>query len=279
MIDFFFDTADTDYIRKTWDVLGNHADNFTFGITTNPNAMNKVNCNTVDKFVARTNELLDLLEELGQSDGLVYVQFPSTQMSDDECLKFVDLITKLQRWSNMGIDGPRIALKIPHFSRMLKLSSKVYFSSLSVNVTGISDCGTIMKASLCPNVRYASIIPGRMEEVGIDANAHLKFLAMTNLNGTEVITGSMRTIEGLKSAVYYNTVPTIGWRVWDKIAEQDIWSEFPTYWENRFDPAECILEDDYIPNITETNRQLSVDFFEQMDDMGNDLYLDFIKEG
>jgi hypothetical protein len=272
MIDFFFDTADTDYIRKTWDVLGNHADNFTFGITTNPNAMNKVNCNTVDKFVARTNELLDLLEELGQSDGLVYVQFPSTRMTDEECLNFVDFINKLQR----GGDRPQIALKIAHFSRMLELSSTDDFKNLSVNVTGISDCGTIMKASLYPNVRYASIIPGRMEEVGINANSHLKFLAMTDLNDTEVITGSMRTIEGLKFAVYYNTVPTIGWRVWDNMAEQNLWSQFPTYWEHRFAPVDWNVLDDYIPNITETNRQLSVDFFEQMDDMGNELYLDYI---
>jgi len=42
MAAFFFDTADTDYIRKVWDKLGKHIDpSAVIGITTNPNALAK----------------------------------------------------------------------------------------------------------------------------------------------------------------------------------------------------------------------------------------------
>ena len=51
MAAFFFDTADTDYIRKIWDKLGKHIDpSAVIGITTNPNALAKVNCDTLQKF-------------------------------------------------------------------------------------------------------------------------------------------------------------------------------------------------------------------------------------
>ena len=49
---FFFDTADTDYIRKIWDKLGKYIDGQSvIGITTNPNALAKVNCDTLDKLL------------------------------------------------------------------------------------------------------------------------------------------------------------------------------------------------------------------------------------
>lgn len=39
---FFFDTADVDYIRKTWDKMQSHVSGESvIGITTNPNALAK----------------------------------------------------------------------------------------------------------------------------------------------------------------------------------------------------------------------------------------------
>jgi hypothetical protein len=199
-------------------------------------------------------------------------------MSPSDIIKWANLISKFDTGKS------KIALKIPHFSYILRETDRPIFwnkgpfgefKNLYLNVTGISDSGTIIKALNYDNVCYASIIPGRMEEAGIDANSHLKYLSDQKFKKHQaIITGSMRTIKGLKDSVYYKTVPTIGTRVWDLIGQGDLWEEFPTYWNNLYVSTETPNQD-YCPETTEKNITLSKQFFAQMDSLGNQLYDNF----
>ena len=184
------------------------------------------------------------------------------------------------RWARYIKDfngnGAAIALKIPHFSYVLRLTGEPEMQDLYLNVTGVSDANTIIKALSYQNVFFASIIPGRMEEVGLDANGNLKYLADQQLQRHQnIIAGSMRTIEGLKNSIHYQTVPTIGSRVWDIIDSENRWEEFASYWENTYEVSNEPVAD-YAPYINGTNRDLSVQFFEQMDKLGQSLHDEFM---
>jgi len=270
---FFFDTADTDYIRKIWDKLGKYIDGSSvIGITTNPNALAKVNCDTLEKFETLVPQMTSLVGELrGEGPaGLVYVQVPNSTMKDEDILHWATYVNEFNG------NGAAIALKIPHFSYVLRLSGEPELRNLFLNVTGVSDANTIIKALSYNNVFFASIIPGRMEEVGIDANAHLKYLADQQLQRHQnIIAGSMRTIEGLKNSIFYHTVPTIGSRVWDLIDKENLWEEFVSYWETTYEVSEEPSAD-YTPLVTDTNLDLSKQFFDQMDKLGESLHTEFM---
>lgn len=270
---FFFDTADTDYIRKIWDKLGKHIDGESvIGITTNPNALAKVNCDTLDKFETLVPQMTSLVKELrGEGPaGLVYVQVPNSTMAEEDILRWAEYV------KGFNGNGAAIALKIPHFSYVLRLTGEPEMQDLYLNVTGVSDANTIIKALSYHSVFFASIIPGRMEEVGLDANGNLKYLADQQLQRHQnIIAGSMRTIEGLKNSIYYQTVPTIGSRVWDIIDSENRWEEFASYWENTYEVSSEPVAD-YTPTVTDTNIDLSKQFFEQMDKLGQSLHDEFM---
>jgi len=270
MRDFFFDTADGEYILKTFDKLASHIEQHSVvGITTNPNAVSKVNCTTVNGLEKLVSDLALVLRDIrNDTAGLIYVQVPSTTLDSDSVVRWCNMI------SNWGNGDARIAVKLPHFAFHLGLTEHPDVAALYPNITGISDWGTTLKALSYPNVKYASIIPGRMDEVGIDSNKHLQMLYESiMLPHQGVITGSMRTIEGLKKAIKYGTVPTIGARVWDEIARLDCWDEFFKYWFLQTDDWSLY---EYCPETTEKNIQLSRDFFAQMDKLGEPIHQDFI---
>ena len=274
MAAFFFDTADTDYIRKVWDKLGKHIDpSAVIGITTNPNALDKVNCDTLQKFEQLVPRMCELVKELRgdtPTEGLVYVQVPNSTMKYEDILRWAVYVNEFNG------NGAAIALKIPHFSYILRLSGEPELRNLYLNVTGVSDANTIIKALSYQNVFFASIIPGRMEEVGINANQHLEYLANQQLQRHQnIIAGSMRTIDGLKNSIFYHTVPTIGSRVWDLIDAENRWEEFASYWENTYEVSDEPSAD-YTPLVTDTNLDLSKQFFDQMDKLGESLHQEFI---
>ena len=271
---FFFDTADTDYIRKIWDKLGKYVPGESvIGITTNPNALAKVNCDTLDKFDELVPRMCELVHELrGEADsqGLVYVQVPNSVMDPDDIIRFAQYV------DDFNGNGAAMALKIPHFSYVLRITDAPELRKLYLNVTGVADANTIIKALNYTNVFFASIIPGRMEEVGIDANAHMEYLANQQLHRHQnIIAGSMRTIEGLRNSIYYHTVPTIGSRVWDLIDKENRWEEFASYWNYTYTTSD-VPSADYTPEVTNKNIDLSRQFFDQMDSLGESLHKEFM---
>src|SRR5690349_1732367 len=113
---FFIDTADVDYIRKAWKKLdGVFEGKHLVGITTNPSAMNKVGCNTIEKMKEQTKELCKLVSEIrGDNKGVVYVQGPNSNMTCAQVLKFAKMI------KNWGDGQTKVGLKIPPYHQVLR---------------------------------------------------------------------------------------------------------------------------------------------------------------
>jgi len=259
MFDFLIDTADTQYIENKWQQLdGIISGKNVSGITTNPNAFFKTNDFTVQQWRSKSLQLCSLIRQIrGDTDGTLHVQFPNSNLTEE---LFVKWIQTIESFTN---GDAKIAIKIPPFKKALEIATK-HKGIYDLNVTGISDAGTAIFA-LSHDIKYASIIPGRMEEVGIDAKSHVSYAVNSNKGSKKIITGSMRTLEGFKWCVEYGTLPTIGTRVLDLIdatnaADLLEWKASATEVTN------------FMPLTTETNHSLSIQFFEQMDSMGLKAY-------
>lgn len=275
---FFFDTANLEYIEQAWEKLSEVFEpEDLVGITTNPNAMAKEGANvSVEAHLEQTRKLAKLLSTI-REDGVLYVQIPNSTMTLESALKWA----KLHR-DAVG-DLCKLGLKISPNAEYLNNISE--FNKLGVlpNVTGLADAGTALLC-LSYDVRYISIIPGRMEEKGVDATNHLLFLKSRNENLSvtgnmnykrEVITGSMRTLDGLERAIQCGTVPTIGTRVFDKIlATPAAIADFRHMWDKP-NMASANLLNHLTPEQNDVTRKLSLDFFEQMDKLGEPLASDF----
>lgn len=266
---FFFDTADGDYITKLWDKLeGRVGPDSVLGITTNPGGFSKVNCDSVEKWGARTLELCQLVTDIrGDNKGVVYVQQPNSSMSPEEVLAWVKLI---QPW---GDGKTSVALKIPPFKKILTIADQLS-KYAEVNVTGVADCSTALRA-FSYGVKYVSIITGRMEEQDINARAQVAFTSQRKVDGGQIIAGSMRTVEGLRWVCAYGTVPTIGSRVWDILFNEVTVEEFKKFWIQ----DKSVFDDPlFSPLIDGRMTDLSSTFFKQMDKLGQPIYNQFMNK-
>jgi transaldolase len=270
-IKFFFDTADSEVITKIWNEIGQVVvPSSVLGITTNPNALNSVGCSTLTDLEKVIPKLCSLVTSLRQdSSGVVYVQTPNSHMEPSHILKWAKYISSLTD----GITA--VGIKIPHYTYALDLSPHLADMGVEVNVTGIADWGTLLKAFSYHDVTYASLITGRMESRGIPASEHLEHITKCSLQSHQyVIAGSMRTIDNLKDVIARKAIPTIGIRVWEAVLKNSI-SEFPTYW-NYVAYDEPQVNEDFVPLITEESRKLSLEFFQQMDQLGRSMYEEFL---
>lgn len=265
---FFFDTADISFIKRTWESISpSVAKELVVGITTNPNAFFKLNKLSIREWFDLLPRLCEVVSEIRQDDqGVVYIQGPSSQMSPDELLRYAETV------SNLTDGNTKVGLKLPPFVNVLKYVDRIN-EYTPTNITGIADAGTALKCITYP-VRYVSIIPGRMEEVGIDAKAQIDFVNQANFSSTEIIAGSMRTIDGLIWTFQYNTVPTIGERVWNILLDADNLTHVLNinYTDTRQSSPFC-------PLISQVHFDLSRAFFTQMDECGRLAYTELQTQG
>lgn len=282
---FFFDTANEEYIRNLWykEGLKDYVNPMAVrGITTNPNAFKKMEMFKLEEWETQLVKLCKLVTEIRSSiesplnimKGVVYVQVPNCDMRVEEMLHFAEHISKFN-------DGTtKLGLKLPPYLEVL-LHIEEFNAIMETNITGVADAGTALYAASFP-VRYVSLIPGRMEEVGIDADAHMGYIQASNNfipfpmgsaeHFTELITGSMRTLEGLKKAFEYGTVPTIGERVWNLMLEDSFdMNELDKFNDLDFEYHPTT----FCPHIDERNTELSSSFFEQMNECGSQARSDF----
>ncbi len=261
---FFFDTADINYLEDLWPKVQDYIKNDDVaGITTNPNAFSKINANTMSEWKENTNKLCEFVSKVRNDDkGVVYVQVPNSNMQKAEIIDWAHTIIN---WSD---GNTKVGMKIAPFREMLELNKELK-DKLDLNVTGTADCSTALLA-FSYGVRYVSIIPGRMEEKGIDAKKQIAFINQRKPSESQLITGSMRTLEGLKWAFEYGTVPTIGTTVWELIINNKNKSPF-------IESPIKLDEIKFSPLISENMTNLSEDFFNQMDVLGSDVYEEFKK--
>jgi hypothetical protein len=214
-----------------------------------------------------------LTQVRGDRVGAVHVQLPVTYADDETHVKWATYLRGL------GDGRSHVAMKIPPFKHVLDRVRERGLSQLvQINVTGVSDAATALRCFSYPEVTYVSIIPGRMEEVGIDAQTHLRFAnqrnnAFTARTPQYVIAGSMRTVDRLQRSIDAGTIPTIGQRVWDAMSDED-YANFASWWRGiETDAGEYTTD---IPLIDERNVKLTDDFFKQMDTLGEPLYTEFV---
>jgi len=263
---FLIDTANQDYIRNLWKSLNGTVDNkLVQGITTNPNAFFKTNELHLKDWEKSLPKLCEIVSEIRQDDaGYVHIQAPNSSMNGDAMLRYAEHVHKLT-------DGnTKIAIKIPPFVRALKAVDQLR-EMVKINVTGIADCSTALKC-ITYGVDFVSIIPGRMEEVGIDAKKQISFILQSCRKNSEIITGSMRTIDGLIWVFQYDTIPTIGEKVWNILLENNNLQKV-------IDIDYSMAHDDseFSPEINELNSNLSNSFFQQMDECGRTCFEDWKK--
>ena len=273
MVNFFIDTANLEYIKDLKTKLNSVVDfRLVRGITTNPNAFKKINKFKLSEWEVHLPKLCELVSEMRQdNDGIVYVQAPVSTMTLNEVLRFAEHIVKFN-------DGnTKIGLKIPPFKNILEGIPEIE-KIMTTNVTGIADAGTALFTSLFQPT-YISVIPGRMEEVGVDAKKHVEYLmdAIDSCSISEIISGSMRTIEGLLWVSEMGTVPTIGERVWDLIYE-DMSILDKISFEKVDDHFSKKYVSKFAPLNDQRNTDLSLAFFKQMDEYGAEAYRDFLKK-
>jgi transaldolase len=207
-----------------------------------------------------TPKLCETVSKIRQDDkGIVYIQGPNSNMTQLEVINYAKKVSKLS-------DGnTKIGLKIPPYQHILEIVEELN-SIVEVNVTGLADSSTALKCLTYP-VKYISIIPGRMEESGIDAKSQISFINQSNMGSAEIIAGSMRTLEGLMWTFQYGTVPTIGEKVWNLILENDNLNKLIN-----IDYSIDTTTSQFSPSIDNRNYDLSVAFFNQMDDCGKQAY-------
>ena len=153
MFDFFFDTANVDYIKKVWGVISPYSSPTNIvGITTNPNAMHKEGLTSLKSWEDHLPKLCSLVSTLrGDDKGVVYVQMPSCDMSGEEAISWAKHISKFT-------DGKtNLGLKIPPYHEILKLIPELG-NIMQTNVTGVADAATALSC-LSFGPRYVSIIP------------------------------------------------------------------------------------------------------------------------
>ena len=275
--EFMIDTANLDDVEKVWDKLTKAGvePSSLRGITTNPNALAKINCNSIRDFEITVYKLTHFLTRCGAKQATLHVQMPRSSMSNNELDMWVAYIKQL------GDGRTKLTMKVSPYTRTLEqLRAAGIYSIIPLNVTGVADAATALRCFTHP-VNYVSIIPGRMEEVGIDASAHLRMLDQRytyprgTAGGGRLITGSMRTVAGLRRALDYNNIPTIGTRVWDAMTDMDYLGFAGPWWDcARFEPD--YLGD--IPFIDQRNVDLTQQFFFQMDELGKPLYDEFVSK-
>ena len=171
--------------------------------------------------------------------------------------------------SNLCEDKCKIGMKIPPYREILA-NVKSYNANVITNVTGIADSATALKCCTY-DVAYISIIPGRMEEVGIDAETAIAFVNQCNFGNTKIITGSQRTTEQIIYSFYLDTVPTIGEKCWNDIFQEDNFQRILDI-EYKYNQV-----GEFSPHITEKNINLSLAFFKQMDELGDKAYRDLLE--
>lgn len=266
MRDFFFDTANIDFIKSTLDKYGSHINpKWVRGITTNPNAFSKINKFHLNEWISHAKEMGKLVQEIrGDNEGEIHIQAPYSYMEPGDILEYAKMISDITEGTC------KVGMKIPPYQGALQYVDK-FNEYVITNVTGLADSATALKCCTY-NVGYISIIPGRMEEVGIDAKTAIAFVNQCNFGNTEIITGSQRTTDQIIYSFYLNTIPTIGEKCWSDIFEGDNFQKILNI-QYEYEPV-----GPFSPLISQENINLSLAFFKQMDGLGFTAYEDLMSE-
>lgn len=257
---FLFDTADVASLERVWNDLKHSVPKkLVSGITTNPAIFQRVNKNSLSEWTDTLKALSDSLLNIAGDVSELHIQFPNSNVTIDEFKKFAYLI------DDLGLPH-EIFIKLPPYSSFLKsLWNEPDLPLVGYNVTGLSEAGTILK--LPSFVNYASIIPGRMLQAGLDYKDHVLFAVQNSTSS--IIAGALRDFEQVSTCFQLGAIPTVGLKTWDlMIANGEIDKLLNLEYPNHVAP-------EFMPPCSNVNTELSVSFFKEMDKYGEQAYADF----
>lgn len=273
-MNYYIDTANVDDIEDIFAKLrGASADKYFIkfaGITTNPSAFAKIGATSHTDMFRVIEEIDKILSYIPVANIELHTQLPNTNMPVDEAIDFIDNLRDIVCQSSLRI---KVAPSLN--SQYTQITQRDNF-----NVTGLSSIQYCISALEMTGVEYASLIPGRMEERGIDSTPHLalwKSLAHSYANRKKyVIAGSMRTVEGVLAASNARMLPTIGKKVWDLMddsALNALMESLGNFWKD-------VPNDSSISHFTKTcdvvsgdaSAQLTEEFFTTMNSLGEPIY-------
>ena len=107
--EFFFDTADLEFIKITEKLEGKIDFKLIKGVTTNPNAFNKIT-NSMYQWVEIAEEIGNFLYDLRQDNkGEVHIQLPNANLKIDHAVKFANFISKLPKANDCRNENPTLS--------------------------------------------------------------------------------------------------------------------------------------------------------------------------
>jgi hypothetical protein len=209
MQEFFIDTANPTAIKDIWYKINSEGlSDLLAGITTNPKSLAKYfqkefTLQDLKEHLSILNNLMT--DDLNAPDRIIYIQIPNDKFDPEILSKMVNFVQTLDF---------KVGIKIPHYLEFLLETEKYY--NVSFNVTGVADFSVAAKALSWKHLDYVSVIPGRMEENGIEYTSGLNILRQNHnffnnsIKKSRVIAGSMRTLAQLENVLKYQCVPTLG---------------------------------------------------------------------
>src|SRR4051812_16786623 len=112
---FFIDTASVGVVKQVWEKLNKFVESEALlGVTTNPSALDKVNCVNLKDLETVVLDLANALYDINP-DATIFVQIPNSIMWPEDVLKWGTYI------SGLGDGIINMGVKIPHWFYMLEL--------------------------------------------------------------------------------------------------------------------------------------------------------------
>ena len=182
---FYIDTANVDDVDYALTKLLEHNPAMMSqfgGVTTNPNAFHKLGISTYSEMTAQLLRLdtaihkwryeIVMLSQFTTSafdEMEIHVQLPISTMTTTAAKMFIDDIRGLQLKSHIVFKFPP-NLRLISEVREEPLSDDLSWPvAIDINVTGLTSAYECLRVLNMARVKYASLIPGRMEEAGLDS--------------------------------------------------------------------------------------------------------------
>ena len=113
MRDFFFDTANVDFIKSTMDKYGSDINpKWVRGVTTNPNAFSKIDKYHLDEWLDHAVVMGKLIADIrGDNEGEVHIQAPYSHLDPEVILEYAKMITDATQGTC------KVGMKIPPYQK------------------------------------------------------------------------------------------------------------------------------------------------------------------
>ena len=116
MRDFFFDTANIEFIESTMEKYGSDIKpNWVRGVTTNPNAFSKIDKYHLDEWIDHAHKMAYLISQIrGDNNGEIHIQAPFSKLDPEVILEYAKIISDVTH----GLC--KVGMKIPPYQNVLE---------------------------------------------------------------------------------------------------------------------------------------------------------------